>query len=138
MKREEILKKIKDEEFNIQQSQKNIESYRKDLDMCNNGIADYRGKYIKHFDSPCYNYYIYVNEQSLKGNTLVLTGFLIYKSLHKNSDLNSINFQNKGSLYISLEENWEHNVKVITKEEFDKKFENLLIDVRTNKEYYVK
>lgn len=138
MTREEIIKKIRDEEVNIQQSQKNIEDYRKELAMCNNGITDYRGKYIKYFKSPVYYYYVYVKEQSLKGNTLILTGFLFNQILYRNSDLNSINFQNKDSMYIEMEENWEHEVKEITKEEFDNAFEKFLIDTRANKEYYVK
>lgn len=138
MTREEIFKKINDEENNILQSQQNIEAYRKELEMYSNGIGDYRGKYIKYFNSPIYYYYMYVNGQRLDGNTLVFTGFLFYENLYRNSDLNKIIFQNEGTLYVEMEENGEHNVKEITKEEFDKAFENFLIDVRANKEYYVK
>lgn len=135
MTREEIIKKIKDEEFKIQQSQQNLENYRKELEMTLNDVPDYTGKYVK-LCSDTITYYMYVKEQCLNGDQLVLTGFQFRESLYKNCDYNNIVFTNKGTLYLEMGDDGNYNVNVITKEEFDKSFDGRLINARASKEFY--
>lgn len=135
MTREEIIKKIKDEEFKIQQAQQNLEVYRQELEMTLNDVPDYTGKCVK-LASDTITYYMHVKEQCLNGDQLVLTGFQFRESLYRNCDYNNIVFTNKGTLYLEMDDEGNYNVDEITREEFDKSFEGRLINARASKEYY--
>lgn len=118
-RKDELIKKIQEEESKIRDIQFKINEYRKELEVWMSDMPKYIGKYVTYSDGSVTHYTMLVKEQVYNNNSLLLKGFVFRTDIYRNNLLNSYNLINNGTICIPINGRNEKELKLIDKEKFD-------------------
>lgn len=131
MKKEEILQKIEQEKHKMALVSE-LFSMLNNISP-ENDYTDYTDKYIYICIIPCIYTYMHVDKQEVINGKLILHGCKITESLYLNPNLCSITFENQGNIEFKIDKLAKNIIKVLTKEEFIRHYNNIVKSLQNKK-----